>query len=86
MDNIKGKLIWIHGVYGVYQYSIIKISPKDDGSIQLSISNKMAIIHDIISHESLGVLIMSVTWHETSDPLSLRHAIPPGFKCIDVAQ
>ena len=48
-----------------------------------SINNKTAIIQEIISSEGLDLLLVTETWHDVSESLSLRRIIPPGFSCID---
>lgn len=53
------------------------------GSLNIrSVNKKSASISDIIETSSLDILALQETWHEHSDSLSLRRAVPPGY-CVD---
>jgi len=51
-----------------------------------SINNKSASISDLISEYHLDVLALQETWHENTDSLSLRSAVPPGYCVVDAAR
>jgi len=51
-----------------------------------SINNKSAAISDLISEYHLDVLALQETWHENTDSLSLRCAVPPGYCVVDAAR
>jgi len=51
-----------------------------------SVNNKSASISDLISEYHLDVLALQETWHENTDSLSLRRAVPPGYCVVDAAR
>ena len=51
-----------------------------------SINNKTAIIQELIAPQRLDLLLVTETWHETSDSLSLRRLIPNGCSYIDASR
>lgn len=51
-----------------------------------SINNKSATISDLISDYHLDVLALQETWHENTDSLSLRFAVPSGYNVVEAAR
>ena len=51
-----------------------------------SINNKSASISDLISEYHLDILSLQETWHESTDSLSLRCAVPPGYNVVEAAR
>ena len=51
-----------------------------------SLSNKCATLTRKIADDQLDVLLMSETWHEGSDDVSLARATPVGYRCLDAAR
>ena len=48
--------------------------------------NKAATLCRTIVDDQLDVLVITETWHESSESTELRRVIPPGYKCIDAAR
>jgi len=51
-----------------------------------SINKKSATISDILTTHKLDVLAVQETWHEGSDALSLRRAVPDGYDVVEEAR
>ena len=45
-----------------------------------SLRNKTSAIHEIIEERDLDAAILTETWHRSSDDVSLRLAVPTGFR------
>jgi len=51
-----------------------------------SINNKSATVTNIISSFQLDILSLQETWHENTDSLSLRRAVPAGYSVVEAAK
>ena len=51
-----------------------------------SLANKTDAVHEVIDASNLDVLVLTETWHRTSDDICLHHASPSDFDVIDAVR
>ena len=51
-----------------------------------SLSNKTSAVLELIDDKHLDVLVLTETWHRSSDDISLRLAAPADFTAVDVVR
>lgn len=51
-----------------------------------SLSNKTGAIHELIDDKGLDVLVLTETWHRSSEDISLRLAAPADFTAVDAVR
>jgi len=51
-----------------------------------SVSRKSATVCDMISLLNLDILALQETWHENTDSLALRRAVPSGYSVVEAAR
>ena len=51
-----------------------------------SAKNRTATLGHCIEHEVLDVFVITETWHENADDITLKRITPEGFICIDAAR
>ena len=51
-----------------------------------SFSNKTNAVFELIGDKHLDVLVLTETWHQSSDDISLCLAAPAGFTAVDVVR
>ena len=51
-----------------------------------SANNKAATLSCTVVDERLDVLVITETWHEGPESMTLKRLIPPGFRCIEAAR
>jgi len=51
-----------------------------------SVGNKAALICQTVVDNRLDLLLITETWHENSDSVSLKRMTPTGFQCVDAAR
>jgi len=51
-----------------------------------SVGNKSASLSQMIVDARLDMLLITETWHENTESVSLKRVTPNGYKCIDAAR
>jgi len=51
-----------------------------------SINNKSARVTDFIASHNIDIFALQETWHENSESLALRRAVPAGYSIVDAAR
>jgi len=51
-----------------------------------SVASKSGLVCSAIDETNADLMILTETWHECSGAVSLKKAVPDGFKCIDAAR
>ena len=51
-----------------------------------SLTSKTHCVRELIDDNRLDAIVLSETWHHSSDDICLRHATPPGYTCVDAVR
>ena len=51
-----------------------------------SINNKSACVTDFIASHNIDIFALQETWHENSESLTLRRAVPAGYSIVEAAR